>query len=186
MKIDLETYLLKQVTYLASPNCNDFPELADVNLLVIHCISLPEGQYGGNDVIALFTNELDALSNVDYVSLKGLKVSAHAFIRRDGSIIQFVPFNKRAWHAGVSSFEGQEGCNDFSIGIELEGTDKDEFTTAQYASLVEVTQALQVLYPAITMERIVGHSDIAPGRKSDPGTGFDWPNFRCSVASVQN
>lgn len=182
MNINPTTYLLSEATHVSSPNYNDYPPQATISLLVIHCISLPEGQYGGDDIISLFTNELDCKSNVDYLDLAGLKVSAHVLIRRDGEAVQFVPFNKRAWHAGKSNYAGQENCNDFSIGIELEGTDKDGFTTEQYRCLAKVTCALQTLYPGITNERIVGHADIAPGRKTDPGVGFDWALYRAALS----
>ena len=155
---------------------DDRPQ-AEISLLVIHCISLPEGQYGTPYIDDLFCARLDCTAHPSFASLEGVRVSAHCLIDRKGHIRQYVPFAKRAWHAGVSSFAGRERCNDFSIGIELEGTDKDQYTAEQYHALAGLTQALMRRYPGITRERIVGHSDIAPGRKTDPGTGFDWPRF---------
>lgn len=177
MAIDPRTYLLTDAHYIPSPNCDAFPETADINLIVIHAISLPAGTYGGDDVVQLFTNQLDCLEQTDYEDLAGLKVSSHFFIRRDGQVIQFVPVNQRAWHAGVSEYDGEQNCNDFSIGIELEGSENDEFTEMQYQQLAKLTLKLFKFYPKITQERIVGHSDIAPGRKWDPGNGFNWQKY---------
>lgn len=148
-----------------------------VDLLVIHCISLPEGCYGTEHIQKLFTGCLDCTAHESFNDLQGLQVSAHFVIRRDGEVEQYVPVHKRAWHAGVSSFEGREGCNDFSIGIELEGTDHSSFSKKQYSALIALTKAIQQLYPQITRQRIVGHSDIAPGRKTDPGSAFDWKRY---------
>jgi len=159
---------------IASPFFNDRPDGCAVNLLVIHCISLPQGDYGGPAIEQLFSGCLDCSADPSFADLAGLEVSAHCVIRRDGSVEQYVSFEKRAWHAGVSSFAGVAACNDYSIGIELEGTDTTDYTQAQYRALVALTAELQARYPAITKQRIVGHSDIAPGRKSDPGSGFDW------------
>ena len=160
-----------------SPNCNARPDTA-IDLLVIHNISLPAGRFGGGFVEQLFTNCLDCDSHASFASLIGLQVSAHLFIDRWGRVCQFVPFQRRAWHAGVSHFAGRDNCNDFSIGVELEGTDDTPYTPSQYRRLVAVTRALLDRYPAITQERIVGHSDIAPGRKTDPGPAFDWQRYR--------
>ena len=153
---------------------NARPLNTEINLLVIHCISLPEGEYGHPYIQQLFTGTLDVKAHPSFESLEGLKVSAHLVITRSGKIMQFVPFDQRSWHAGVSSFQGRENCNDYSIGIELEGTDKDVFTDSQYVALNQVIALIQAKYPGITRDRIVGHSDIAPGRKADPGVGFDW------------
>jgi AmpD protein len=161
---------------------DDRPEGADINLLVIHSISLPPGEYGGDSIERLFTNSLPADAHPYFRQIHQLQVSAHVLIRRDGSMIQFVPFDKRAWHAGESCYRGQQRCNDFSIGIELEGTDTDAFEAAQYEALVELVKALCRYYPAITTQRIAGHSDIAPGRKTDPGTGFDWDRLSTLLA----
>lgn len=164
--------------YIPSPNYNDRPSESDINLLVIHGISLPPGQYGGDEITQLFTNRLNPKDHPSFEGLKDLKVSAHLLIRRNGLVHQYVPFNKRAWHAGVSSYEGRENCNDYSIGIELEGCDDEAYTPEQYLQLAESTRVLLENYPQITIERIVGHSDIAPGRKSDPGKSFDWKFYR--------
>ncbi|WP_105253921.1 1,6-anhydro-N-acetylmuramyl-L-alanine amidase AmpD [Pseudoalteromonas sp. T1lg75] len=149
----------------------------EVSLLVIHCISLPEGQYGTPHIDALFAGCLDCDAHPSFSSLQGVRVSAHCLIDRQGRVRQYVPFSERAWHAGVSQFAGRERCNDFSIGIELEGTDHSDYTPAQYQSLAQLTLAIIQRYPQITRERIVGHSDIAPGRKTDPGEAFDWTYF---------
>lgn len=163
------------VTRIASPNCDARPAAAPVSLLVIHNISLPPGQFGGDGITALFTNSLDAEEHPYYGQIAGLKVSAHFLIRRDGAVIQFVSTGQRAWHAGVSSWRGVERCNDFSVGIELEGTDDCAFDDAQYTALAELTRALRMRY---SIADIVGHSDIAPERKTDPGPCFDWDRFR--------
>lgn len=145
-----------------------------MDLLVLHNISLPPGEFGGHWIERLFLNQLDPEAHPYFRQIAELKVSAHLLIRRDGGIIQFVPFDQRAWHAGVSSFEGRDNCNDYSIGIELEGTDDQEFTDAQYQSLVQAIQQIRLWYPGITADRITGHSQIAPDRKTDPGPCFDW------------
>jgi AmpD protein len=152
-----------------------------VDALVIHAISLPAGEYGGVDVESLFRGTLDCTRRADYESLTGLRVSAHFFIRRDGRIVQFVPVHRRAWHAGVSRLGGRERCNDFSVGVELEGCDDDAFTDAQYAALAALTRALRAAFPAIRAETIVGHSEIAPDRKTDPGPHFDWARYRADL-----
>ena len=168
----------------ASPNCNDRPAPAEVSLLVIHSISLPPGEYGSGCVRQFFCNELDWDAHPYFDEIRGMEVSAHLLIERDGSALQFVPFDRRAWHAGVSSFEGRENCNDFSIGIELEGSDTEAYTDAQYSALAAITGELMAAYPAITPDRITCHSDIAPGRKTDPGPGFDWQRFRALLTEV--
>ncbi len=167
-----------------SPNQDERPEGCAVDLLVVHSISLPEGCYGGNEVESLFTNCLCAQDHPSFAEIAPLRVSAHLLIRRDGSLLQFVPFDRRAWHAGVSCFDGRDRCNDFSIGIELEGTDQSPFEAVQYEVLANTAALLMKRYPAITVERIVGHSDIAPGRKTDPGVGFDWAHFRARLQQV--
>ena len=163
---------------IPSPNHNDRPMGIDIDLLVIHNISLPAGEFGTSNVVDLFRNQLNIAAHPSFSDLINLKVSAHLFIRRDGEIIQFVPFNKRAWHAGVSRFDGRDGCNDFSVGIELEGTDDVPFTAEQYRQLAKASSSLMQVYPQIRPERIVGHSDIAPDRKTDPGPAFDWSYYR--------
>jgi AmpD protein len=172
-ELKIEDGRLAEANFIASPNCNDRPQ-AEVSLLVIHNISLPPGQFGSSDVCDLFTNQLDWDAHPYFDQIRGIEVSAHLLIDRVGEITQFVPFEKRAWHAGASSFEGRENCNDFSIGIELEGTDDLPFTEPQYNQLIRVTRALMRAYPTITPERITGHQHIAPGRKTDPGYLFDW------------
>ncbi|MEW5943644.1 MAG: 1,6-anhydro-N-acetylmuramyl-L-alanine amidase AmpD [Pseudomonadota bacterium] len=165
--------------FIASPNCDERPEGCAISLLVIHNISLPPREYGGEGVIELFTNRLDPQAHPYYRDIAHLKVSAHFLIRRGGEIVQFVSCRRRAWHAGVSEWRGRARCNDFSIGIELEGCDVEPFTDIQYERLAELTRALQAVYP---IEDIVGHADIAPGRKTDPGPFFDWERFRNRLA----
>ncbi|MCD6048192.1 MAG: N-acetyl-anhydromuranmyl-L-alanine amidase [Gammaproteobacteria bacterium] len=174
---------LQPAKQFTSPNQNDRPLETPVSLLVIHNISLPPGEFGGDSVAELFLNTLDCTKHPYYERLKDLKVSSHLFIRRDGEVVQFVPFHKRAWHAGTSCFQGIPDCNDYSIGIELEGCDDQPFTDAQYATLVEVSRAIMHRYPAINLARITGHSDIAPGRKTDPGPCFDWARYKASLIS---
>lgn len=170
---------LAGMRFIPSPNCDERPSDCSISLLVIHSISLPPDEFGGNGVIELFTNRLDYEAHPYYRNLRDLKVSAHFFIRRDGETLQFVPCEKRAWHAGVSSWRGRGRCNDYSIGIELEGSDTQPFTDAQYEALILLTGTLQETY-AIT--DIAGHADIAPGRKTDPGPCFDWGRYRQGCA----
>ena len=167
-----------------SPNCDERPEGESISLLVIHNISLPPGEYGAARIREFFCNELDCDAHPYFDQLRGTEVSSHLLIERFGHILQFVPFDQRAWHAGQSSFEGRENCNDFSIGIELEGTDDDAYTEAQYTSLARVTKALMLAYPGITSERISSHSAIAPGRKTDPGAAFDWSCYLSLLSGV--
>lgn len=157
-----------------SPHHNVRPENMAITLLVIHNISLPSGQFGMPHVHALFMGHLDVQADPSFAELEGLRVSSHAVIWRDGQVTQYVPLHQRAWHAGVSSYQGQPGCNDFSIGIELEGTDTLPYTQAQYDALIPLTGALLAHYPTLSVDAIVGHSDIAPQRKTDPGKAFDW------------
>lgn len=177
----IEEGLIQGVPHYPSPNHNQRPQDADINLVVIHSISLPPGQFSGTAVIDFFQNKLDIEQHPYYQSIKDLKVSSHLMIRRDGSIVQFVPFHLRAWHAGVSSFEGKEECNDYSIGIELEGTDDMAYEICQYQSLAHVLRLLQREYPMITSQRIVGHCHVAPGRKTDPGPHFDWDQLQAML-----
>lgn len=163
--------------HVLSANCNLRPEGVEISLLVIHNISLPAGQFNTPFVEQLFTNCLDCSAHPSFSDLDGLEVSAHAFINRLGEVVQFVPFDQRAWHAGVSEFAGVKNCNDYSIGIELEGTDDIAYTEAQYQRLADITRQIMAQYPAITVDRIVGHCDVAPGRKTDPGAAFDWNYF---------
>lgn len=162
---------IEGVRRIPSPNCDDRPPGEAIVLVVIHNISLPPGEFGGPGVIELFTNRLDPAAHPYYETIQGLRVSAHFFIRRDGELIQFVPCSKRAWHAGVSCWRGRERCNDFSLGIELEGMDDLPYTDAQYAVLTDLLATLRAAYP---IEAVTGHADIAPGRKTDPGPLFDW------------
>ena len=169
---------LQHAEHICSPNAGERPDCNDISLLVIHNISLPPGQFGGGYIQQFFTNTLPCEAHPYFSEIGHLQVSAHLLIERSGHLIQFVPFQKRAWHAGVSQFGGRENCNDFSIGIELEGCDDTPFTPEQYQALSEVTKLLMRHYPQITFERITGHSDIAPGRKTDPGPAFDWSFYR--------
>lgn len=166
-------YWLNSATQIPSPNFDERPQNTDVSLIVIHCISLPPGEYGGAEVIDFFQNNLDHTSHPYFKGIKDLEVSSHLYIRRTGELVQFVALDKRAWHAGKSSYKNKERCNDFSIGIELEGTDEDSYTKAQYQSLNRTIDEIGKLFPKIE-KNITGHSDIAPGRKTDPGTGFEW------------
>jgi AmpD protein len=160
---------------IASPNCDERPFDTVVSLIVIHGISLPPGEYGGDGIAALFTNRLDPAGHPYYATLAALRVSAHFLVRRNGTLLQFVPCKRRAWHAGASCWNGRERCNDYSIGIELEGTDDDGYADAQYTTLARLIRALKRRYP---VEDVVGHNDIAPGRKTDPGPAFDWARLR--------
>lgn len=162
------------VTHIASPNCDERPQAVAPELIVLHAISLPPDQFGGAGVEQLFTNTLDPCEHPYYEGICALRVSAHFFIRRDGQIVQFVPVLARAWHAGVSSWKGRERCNDFSVGIELEGCDTQAFCPIQYEVLAQLVHSLQHHYG---LPDIAGHSDIAPGRKTDPGPCFDWAHF---------
>ena len=172
--IDTEGWL-NHATRIVSPNCDPRPSGATIQLIVIHNISLPPGELTGDAVIDLFTNRLDWEAHPYYQEIRGMQVSSHFFIRRDGQLIQFVACGLRAWHAGISAWRGRERCNDFSIGIELEGSDDLPFNEAQYATLGPLLATLKHTYP---IEDIVGHSDIAPGRKTDPGPHFDWRRVR--------
>nr|WP_086938431.1 1,6-anhydro-N-acetylmuramyl-L-alanine amidase AmpD [Thaumasiovibrio occultus] len=165
---------LHPAEHIPSPFHNQRDDPADISLLVVHNISLPPNQFGGPYIEQLFTGKLDPNVHPYFAEIHHLQVSSHLLIRRDGEVIQFVPFDKRAWHAGVSEFEGRDKCNDYSIGIELEGTDFHQFTDEQYLKLTQITQLLTKHYPAITFDRITGHQFIAPGRKTDPGVCFDW------------
>ena len=172
MQID-KSFHLKEAKICLSENCSE-RMTEEISLLVIHNISLPPGEFGGGYVEKLFTNSLDPNDHPYFSEIYDLKVSSHLLIERDGSLVQFVPFNKKAWHAGVSSFKGRENCNEFSIGIELEGTDENAYTDDQYRALIDITKELMLVFQDIKKENIVGHSDIAPGRKTDPGKAFNW------------
>lgn len=172
---------LQGVRHIESPNYDERPDDQLVDLLVIHSISLPPGEYGGQYVEQFFQNCLDTSQHLYFEEICKLRVSSHLFIKRDGEVIQFVPLDKRAWHAGVSFWQGRERCNDFAIGIELEGCDSDAFTDEQYQALADLTKEIQKLYSGISKDRVVGHSDIAPGRKTDPGPMFDWDRYLSSL-----
>lgn len=169
---------LSTAQHLKSPNQGTRPATAAIDLIVIHSISLPPGEYGGEGVKQLFTNQLDWSAHPYYETIRGLEVSAHFFVRRDGALWQFVSCDERAWHAGRSHYRGRDNCNDDSIGIELEGLEGDTFEPAQYATLATLCEALAAHYP---IAHIAGHEHIAPGRKGDPGAGFDWPRLQSSV-----
>jgi len=179
LKID-ESFCLQEAKVCSSPNCSD-RDFGEISLIVIHNISLPPGEYGGGFIEKFFTNVLLPEEHPYFEEIFEMKVSSHLLIERDGSITQFVPFNKKAWHAGVSSYLGRENCNEFSIGIEVEGTDDTAYTKDQYNSLIEVTIELMKAYPDIQKNSIVGHSDIAPDRKTDPGKSFDWELYLSSL-----
>ena len=183
MVIDPDTGWLREARRVPSPNHDERPDSADITLMVVHGISLPPGEYGGDWIDDLFCNCLDPQAHPYFRELAGLRVSSHLLIRRDGEIVQYVPFGKRAWHAGDSCFDGQTACNDFSIGIELEGQDTEPYTEIQYTQLAAVMQALVAAYPGLSLERVAGHCDIAPGRKTDPGPAFDWQLLQASLAA---
>jgi AmpD protein len=168
-----------------SVNADERPPGTEVDLLVIHNISLPPGEFGGDNIMDLFLNRLDPEAHPYFAEIAHLRVSAHLLIRRDGSAVQFVALDRRAWHAGESSFCGRERCNDFSVGIELEGSDETPYTEAQYRQLGSLTVQVRSLFPALGPDRIVGHSDIAPGRKTDPGPHFDWPRYHRLIVAQE-
>lgn len=174
---DINDHWLAVARRVDSPNYNLRPDAAEIQLIVLHNISLPAGCFGGGYIEALFTNCLDCQCDPRFSDLEGLEVSSHLLIDRQGELTQFVAFDKRAWHAGASQYCGRDNCNDFSIGIELEGTDETPYTDRQYNRLAEVVSGLIQAYPGLSREAIVGHSDIAPGRKTDPGPSFDWDEF---------
>ena len=173
--------LVGGVPYVASPNCDERPAGAEISLLVLHSISLPPGEYGGDAIERLFTNRLDAQAHPYFKEVFSLKVSAHFLVRRDGGIVQFVPLGLRAWHAGASAWRGRGRCNDFSVGVELEGTDDSAFEAIQYRRLCEL---IHVLRGALPLRDIAAHSDVAPGRKTDPGARFDWAQVLSGLSSV--
>lgn len=181
MKIDINTGLLNGngVTYLPSDHFDERPENMPIDMIVVHGISLPPAQFGTGSIEKFFTGKLNFSEHPYFEGIATLRVSSHLLIARDGKITQFVPFSKRAWHAGQSYFQGRERCNDFSIGIELEGADNIPYETKQYEQLANVIHLLMESYPGITRERVVGHSDIAPGRKTDPGSAFKWNDLDC-------
>lgn len=174
---------LSGVRHCPSPNHNERPA-GEIALIVVHGISLPPGHYGGPHIEHLFCNALDPEQHPYFATVASLQVSAHVLIRREGELVQFVPFDRRAWHAGVSQWQGRANCNDFSIGIELEGTDTEPYERVQYQQLATLIRALRQRYPGLGEQGLVGHSDIAPGRKTDPGPAFDWAELqRCLCQS---
>jgi AmpD protein len=183
MKINTTTGLLDDCIQCPSPNKDARPDDTAIDLVVVHSISLPPGQYGGDAIECFFQNQLDKDDHPYFAEICEMQVSSHVLIKRSGEIVQFVPFHERAWHAGQSNYHGRERCNDFSIGIELEGTDSDEFEDIQYQQLAQLVRSLQTAYPAID-DNITGHSDIAPGRKKDPGTGFDWAKLKNNLSAL--
>jgi AmpD protein len=167
--------VVRAARQVPSPNCDERPPGTDISLLVVHGISLPPGRFGGRGILDLFTNRLEPAAHPYYAKIAGMRVSSHFLVRRDGALIQFVPCARRAWHAGESRWRGRSGCNDFSIGVELEGADELPYEAAQYAILARLTRALMRRY---RLTAIAGHSDVAPGRKTDPGPAFDWDRYR--------
>jgi len=182
LEVHAATGLLTGVRQVLSPHRDERPAGVRPDLIVVHGISLPPGEFGGPWIEQLFNGHLPPDRHPYFAEIEGMRVSAHVLIRRDGEVVQFVPFQSRAWHAGASTFEGRSACNDFSIGIELEGTDDSAYEPVQYERLRELIAALLRAYPELSPTRLVGHSDIAPGRKSDPGSGFDWPQLRSMIA----
>ena len=173
---------LKQAIKKPSPNKNERPDLGQVKLIIIHGISLPPNKFGGPWIDDFFLNRLDSKKHPYFEEIQQLTVSSHLLIKRDGGITQYVPFNQRAWHAGLSAFKGEDNCNDFSIGIELEGADHIAYSEEQYKQLAHCCKTLIDHYPAISKQDIVGHSDVSPGRKTDPGDSFDWGKFRALLS----
>jgi N-acetyl-anhydromuramoyl-L-alanine amidase len=182
--IDLDNGLMRGARQVASPNYDSRPPGVEAELIVVHGISLPPGEFGGPWIDRLFTNTLPPDVHPYFAEVGPLRVSSHVVIERDGAVTQYVRFTERAWHAGKSSYEGREACNDFSVGVELEGTDTLPYEAAQYFALAQVVAALCTAYPRLSPDRLVGHSDIAPGRKTDPGPAFDWPRARRLIAAA--
>jgi AmpD protein len=181
LNIDTASGLLLGVRQVLSPHCDARPPQTPPELIIVHGISLPPGQFGGPEIDQLFTGTLDWSAHAYFRQIEGLRASAHAVIRRDGQLTQYVPFSARAWHAGVSRYAERSACNDFSVGVELEGTDEIPYTDAQYETLIRLIVALLAAYPSLAPEHLVGHADVAPGRKSDPGPAFDWPRLRAQL-----
>lgn len=182
MRVDPASHMVVGAKYVPSPNFDERPEGVPVSLVVVHNISLPPNEFGGPYIEQLFTNQLNPNEHPYFAEIADQKVSAHVLIRRDGELVQFVPFHRRAWHAGDSCYQGKDKCNDFSIGIELEGADDIPYEPEQYLVLSTLVDSLRMAYPSLTKENIVGHSDVAPARKSDPGASFKWDYFRSQLA----
>ena len=180
-----QTGRVPDARWCPSPNFGPRPDNAEISLIVVHNISLPPGQFGGDAIERFFCNCLDASEHPYFETISGMQVSAHALIRRDGRVVQFVSLLDRAWHAGRSCFQGEEECNDFSIGIELEGTDDIPYTGEQYHSLAQMSALVMEAWPRVSHERITGHCDIAPGRKTDPGPAFDWHHYHQRLLAVR-
>lgn len=178
LKININTHLIENARQIVSNNYDNRPKNIDIDTIIIHCISLPAGEYDNDNVIDLFQNNLDVNKDESFEKLHKLKVSAHLFIRRNGDLIQFVPLIYRAWHAGVSNFRNRQNFNDFSIGVELEGTSESKFTDKQYDKLKEVINLTKACYPKIVDANIIGHNEVSPERKKDPGIYFDWERIK--------
>ena len=184
MQVDLATGLMRGAKQIASPNYDARPAGVEADLIVIHGISLPPGEFGGPWIERLFTNALPAEIHPYFAEVAPLRVSSHLVVQRDGALTQYVSFADRAWHAGQSNYQGRAACNDFSVGVELEGTDTLPYEATQYEALAAVVAALCAAYPRLSADRLVGHSDIAPGRKTDPGPAFDWPRARRLIGAA--
>jgi AmpD protein len=184
MQVDLSTGLMRGVKQIASPNCDPRPAHVEADLIVVHGISLPPGEFGGPWIERLFTNTLPAEVHPYFAEICSRRVSSHLVIGRDGAMTQYVKFTDRAWHAGKSVYQGREACNDFSVGIELEGTDTLPYEAAQYEALARAVSSLCSAYSRLSADRLTGHSDIAPGRKTDPGPAFDWQLARRLIADT--
>lgn len=183
LSIDSQSGLLQQARHVASPNHDERPPGCAPELIIVHGISLPPDEYGGPWIDRLFMNSLPSEAHPYFASIAHMKVSSHVLVRRDGEIVQYVPFHLRAWHAGASTYCGRERCNDFSIGVELEGSDEVPYEPIQYRQLTEIILALCKAYPSLSLERVAGHSQVAPGRKTDPGEAFDWTRLRAMVSA---
>jgi len=186
MKLSTEGAWLVEARRVLSPNCDARPSGYDISLIVVHGISLPPGEYGGAWIDDFFTNRLDVSAHPYFAEIEEMRVSSHLLIRRDGELVQYVPFTDRAWHAGKSRYRNRDACNDFAIGIELEGCDDEPYEDVQYRQLAEVSVLLRDRFPDIGEKDVVGHSDIAPGRKTDPGPAFDWDRLRRQLASISH
>jgi AmpD protein len=184
LQVDIDSGLMRGVRQIASPNRDARPPGVAADLIVVHGISLPPGEFGGPWIDRLFTNTLPAEVHPYFAEVAALRVSSHLAVARDGAVTQYVKFTKRAWHAGQSNYRGREACNDFSVGVELDGTVMLPYEPAQYGALAEIVAALCAAYPRLSPDRLVGHSDIAPGRKTDPGPAFDWPRARSLIAAA--
>ena len=184
MQVDVHSGLMRGARQVASPNYDSRPAGVEADLIVVHGISLPPGEFGGPWIDRLFTNTLPVQAHPYFNAVAALRVSSHLVVDRRGAVTQYVKFSDRAWHAGKSVYHGREACNDFSVGVELEGTDALAYEDAQYRALAKVVAALCAAYPRMSQDRLTGHSDIAPGRKTDPGPAFDWQLARKRIAAA--